>query len=776
MGSLVLTAPPESSCHDRTAAAEQMAVGIMAHAAEAIIVCDERGLVIRANEAARRFCDGGPLLRPFAEGFPLFAAPSIPFALAPVLLGETLREVPVALDWQGQVVEFVLNAGPLLRGHQVRGCVVALADVTERKRSAEALQSSEARFQEMFDGAPVGYHELDAEGRVIRVNRTELEMLGYSAGEMLGHHVWEFLHDSDRSHRSVEDKLAGAVAIPSYIERTYRRKDGTLVPVLIQERLVRGSHGIITGIRTTVQDNTERTRAAEALGASELSYRRLFETAKDGILILDADTGAIVDVNPFLSELLCFPHEAVLGMRVWDLGFFKDIIANQDSFAELQREGYVRYADKPLQASDGRRIDVEFVSNVYLVNNRRVIQCNIRDVTEHKKARDEHARLEAQLRQTQKMESVGRLAGGVAHDFNNMLGVILGHAELALAQVAPNSPLHADLMEIRDAAERSAELTRQLLAFARQQRVAPRVLDLNETVADTLKMLQRMIGERISLTWRPGADLWPVRVDRSQIGQILTNLCVNASDAIATVGSIGIETANVTLDASGLDANPALPQGDFVLLTLSDNGCGMEKDTLSHAFEPFFTTKRFGDGTGLGLATVYGIVQQNHGVICVDSEPNCGTTFRIYLPRHTGPAGRDETEGVVTPTPTGRETILLVEDEPAILALTKRMLERCGYTVLSAGAPGEAMCAAARHAGAIDLVITDVIMPEMNGQVLVANLLALRPRVKRLFMSGYTADVLANQGGMGEGVQFIQKPFSAEVLATKVRAVLDAPE
>ena len=502
----------------------------------------------------------------------------------------------------------------------------------------------------------------------------------------------------------------------------------------------------------------EKERTGRALQDSEKRYRRLFESAKDGILILDADTGKVVDVNPFLLQLLGYSYDALCGQYIWELGVFKDIAASKDAFKTLQDNEYIRYDDLPLETLDGRPIAVEFVSNVYLVDHSKVIQCNIRDITARKRAeaerkrlmaaieqagevivmtdaqgiiqfvnpafermtgysreeavgqnprilksgkqdelfyrnlwetisggrtwagrmvnkrkdgtlyteeatispvrdasgrivnyvavkRDitEHLRLAAQFQQAQKMESVGRLAGGVAHDFNNMLGVILGHAELALEQVDPAQPLHADLEEIRKAAERSADLTRQLLAFARKQTVAPKVLDLNETVEGMLKMLRRLIGEDIDLAWLPGADLWPVKMDPSQIDQILANLCVNARDAIAGVGKVTIETGNGAFDEDYCADHAGFVPGEYVLLAVSDDGCGMDKETLAHIFEPFFTTKEMGKGTGLGLATVYGIVKQNNGFINVYSEPGQGTTFKIYLPRHVGKAEQTRT-------------------------------------------------------------------------------------------------------------------------------------
>jgi two-component system, cell cycle sensor histidine kinase and response regulator CckA len=403
----------------------------------------------------------------------------------------------------------------------------------------------------------------------------------------------------------------------------------------------------------------------------------------------------------------------------------------------------------------------------------------VQDITERKSAEAHRAKLESDLRQVQKMESVGRLAGGVAHDFNNMLGVILGHVELALRQVSPDTSLHSELTEIHKAALRSADLTRQLLAFARKQVVAPRVLSLNPTVDGALSMLRWLIGENIDVRWLPRTDLWPVRVDPAQVDQILTNLCANARDAIAGVGTITIETDNATLDQGYCEIHPGAVAGDYASLSVSDDGCGMDQVQLTLVFEPFFTTKEPGRGTGLGLATVYGIVKQNSGFVNVYSEPNHGTTIRVYLPRYMGQAVPVSNEGkagpVPVPVPGGQETILLVEDEPALLKLTRRMLEGEGYTVLAADTPGTAVGLAREHAGHVSLLLTDMIMPEMNGRVLADRLRSDDPSLKVLFMSGYTADVIARHGVLHDGVNYLEKPFSAERLAAGVRAALDTP-
>jgi signal transduction histidine kinase/ActR/RegA family two-component response regulator len=399
----------------------------------------------------------------------------------------------------------------------------------------------------------------------------------------------------------------------------------------------------------------------------------------------------------------------------------------------------------------------------------------VQDVTEHRRAEAERESLEAQLLQAQKMESVGRLAGGVAHDFNNMLTVILGNAQLALRQLEPSEPLHGDLLEIQTAARRSAELTAQLLAFARRQVISPKVIDLNATVSAMVTMLQRLIGEGIDVSWTPGADLWSVKVDPSQIEQALVNLCVNARDAIADIGRVTIETHNRALDEAYCATHAGYLPGEYVQIAVSDNGCGMDQETLACIFEPFFSTKPIGDGTGLGLAMVYGVVKQNGGFINVYSERGSGTTFTLYWPRFVEEGTEHLSLGAAGAIQGGRETLLLVEDEPGILKLTTRMLAQNGYTVIAANSPDEALRLAKEHAGEISLLVTDVVMPEMNGRELAKRLQWLFPTLKCLFISGYTANVIARHGVLDDAVSFLQKPFSVEELAAAVRRSLAGP-
>jgi two-component system, cell cycle sensor histidine kinase and response regulator CckA len=394
------------------------------------------------------------------------------------------------------------------------------------------------------------------------------------------------------------------------------------------------------------------------------------------------------------------------------------------------------------------------------------------DISEKLKDAEEKEKLERQCRQAQKMEAIGRLSGGVAHDFNNMLGVIIGHAEIALEKLQTKESTAEDLQGILSAAEKSTEIVRQLLTFARQQPIDPKVVNLNNVIAGMLKLLGRLVGEDINLVWRPEKDLWPVKIDPSQVDQLLTNLCVNARDAISGVGKITIETAVTHIDEEHCLQHKFLVPGEFVVLSVSDNGCGIAGELLQDIFEPFFTTKGLGRGTGLGLATVYGIVKQNRGDIIVDSLPGQGTTFKIYLPRHHAPLSMPRAEKKIERGKRG-ENVLLVEDDGQLLLVTRRILEQLGYRVLSATTPSEALAIVETGETAIHLLLTDVILPEMNGRELSRQVLTLSVDTKCLYMSGYTADVIARHGVLDPGIAFIEKPFSKKELAKKIRNVLD---
>jgi two-component system, cell cycle sensor histidine kinase and response regulator CckA len=514
----------------------------------------------------------------------------------------------------------------------------------------------------------------------------------------------------------------------------------------------------------------EHMLSEEALRDSEARYRRLFETAQDGILLLDAETGLITDVNPFLVKLLDYSRAEFLGKALWEIGLFKDIDASKDAFRELQEKGYVRYEDLPLKTKGGRAINVEFVSNAYGVNSERVIQCNVRDITQRKHAEQ----LEQRLRQTQKMEAIGQLAGGLAHDFNNLLGVILGYCEILEEQSDLADPARKMIVEIHNAGTSAKNLTGRLLAFSRRQVLQPVFLDLNEIVNRIDTMLDRLIGDDVELVSVLGRDLGTINADPSQLEQVLMNLVINARDAMSKGGKITVETTNVEIDEAYAQQHPPVKPGRYVMLTVSDTGSGMDQEIQAHIFEPFFTTKAPGKGTGLGLSTVFGIVKQSGGTIGVYSEPGHGTTFKIHFPRcDEAPVALQQKR--TKPLRGGTETILLVDDATPLRRLTRRLLEDCGYTVLDSGDPAEALRIAREHKGPLPLMITDVVMPGFSGPVLAERLAAARQETKVLYTSGYADDEIVHLRVPGQEYSFLEKPFTRDDLVRKVRQLLDSP-
>jgi PAS domain S-box-containing protein len=515
------------------------------------------------------------------------------------------------------------------------------------------------------------------------------------------------------------------------------------------------------------RDVHERRRiAAEAaLRESEEKYRLLVSHAEEAIFVVQDDV--VKFPNPRTLEMSGSSAEELAETPFIDFVHPADREGVLEGYAMLL-EGRRRPKVHPFRIVDRKAKErwVQLTAATVDWDTKPGVLCLLRDVTEEKK-------LEAQFVQVQKMEAVGRIAGGVAHDFNNMLTAIIGTTELAMENVSPTEPLYADLQEIDQVARRSADLTRQLLAFARKQTIAPKVLNLNDAVSGMLEMLRRLIGEDIDLAWVPAPDLWPVRMDPSQIDQILANLCVNARDAIGGVGKVTIETSNVAIDEAYCADHAGFAPGEYVLLAVSDDGCGMDEETRTHLFEPFFTTKDMGRGTGLGLATVYGIVKQNEGYVNVYSEPGSGSTFRIYLRRHETAPGETQADSSVALPRGGTETVLMVEDEKSILNFGKRILTKLGYRAMIAGTPEKAIRLVEEYPGDIHLLVTDVVMPQMNGRALAERLVAIKPGMKCLYMSGYTANVIVHRGVLDEGVHFLQKPFTTDDLASKVREALD---
>ncbi len=656
---------------------------------------------------------------------------------------------------------------PIRQADDIVGFMTTTRDVTKRRRADDELREREKQFKTLFDCAPYACAVTDLEGRYLMVNQAFGPEWGLGAEEILGKTERELGVEIDPEtgkRIAVEMASTGALKLTE-MDVTCR---GTTLTMLVAVHPIELA-GRPARLIVTV-NITDKKRAERALRQSEERFRLLLQNSNDMIAVLDERARPLMVEGAAETMLGEGAHELMVGFAPIHPD---DVEAVKNAHLRVLAEpGQKQRLEYRVRRSDGRWTWVESVGSNLLADPAiKGIVLNIRDITARKQAEAEQEKLQAQLIQAQKMESVGRLAGGVAHDFNNMLGVILGHVDLALTTETVSQSLREDLDEIRKAAERSADLTRQLLAFARKQTITPKVLDINQTVDSMLKMLRRLIGEDIELAWLPGKDAGLVRIDPSQIDQILANLAVNARDAITGTGRLAIETSSVTFDESYCSEHMGFTPGDYVLMAVSDNGCGMDAETRRHIFEPFFTTKERGKGTGLGLATVFGIVKQNDGFINVYSEPKQGTTFKVYLRRHRA-AGVQPNQTVAASSVAGNETVLLVEDEPAIRQMTERMLRRLGYTVIAASTPGAAIQLAREYVGVIDLLLTDVVMPEMNGRDLAKNLLSIRPDLKRLFVSGYTANVIAHHGVLDEGVNFLQKPFSIEALATKLREVL----
>jgi two-component system sensor histidine kinase EvgS len=522
-------------------------------------------------------------------------------------------------------------------------------------------------------------------------------------------------------------------------------------------------------IATLNQSRQELIEQTERLRESEERFRNLFQTIPQIAVQGYGTDGGIRYWNEASERLFGYSVAEAVRMNVFDLVAIPEERDNIRKWVGemIQTRRPVSATEVSMRRKDGSEVVVFSSHAVVEVPGREPdFYCVGVDLTKRKE-------LEVQLQQAQKMESVGMLAGGVAHDFNNMLQAILGYSELAMIRMDPEHPAWKDLQEIRMVAKRSVDLTKQLLAFARKQTSAPRILDLNQTLEGMLQMLQRLIGEEINLKWIPGTDLRPIRIDPAQMDQILANLCVNARDAIGRAGgTIAIETTNVMVDKHRRRDEQGIVPGAYAVLSVRDDGCGMDATTLHHIFDPFFTTKGVGKGTGLGLSIVYGIVRQNHGFIDVESSPDKGTTFRLHFPVHAGKDVSIPHAETASPTDGGCETILLVEDEIMILHMVQAMLERKGYTIITANTPADAIRIATEHKNDIHLLVTDVIMPGMNGKELATRLQANRPGLKCLFMSGYPSDVIAHHGILEEGINFIQKPFSMNEISTKIADVL----
>jgi PAS domain S-box-containing protein len=634
----------------------------------------------------------------------------------------------------------------------------------ERRQAEAELRASEARFRTFVDHATDAFFLHDAHGVILDMNRQACESLGYRREELLGMIPFGFDVDADRSFFDHIEARLDANEVIAFDSR-HRRKDGSVFPVEVRVRSFwQGGYRFAISL---VRDITERKQAERALVESYSLLHAVVEGASDVVYVKDLK-GLYLMINSAGARVLGKTVEEVIGKDDHELFTSETAQAITERDRQVTASGVSQTIEEVATVAGVRRTYL-VNKGVYRDRHDQVIGLIgiARDVTELK-------RLEEQFRQAQKMEAVGRLAGGVAHDFNNLLTVINGNSELVFGGLRADNPNRELLAEIIASGERAANLTRQLLAFSRKQMLQPEVVSLNVVLGQVLKLLQRLIGEDIELVLRPSATLGLAKVDPGQFEQAIINLLVNARDAMPDGGQLTIETVNINLDEHYAEQHPEVRPGRYVVVAVSDTGQGMDEETKACIFEPFFTTKEPGKGTGLGLAMVYGFIRQSGGHVEVYSELSHGTTFKLYLPR----ADESMPAATVLPSrlsiPAGSETVLVVEDEAAVRNLLRRVLQSCGYTILEAQDGKVALEIAQRHAGRIDLLVTDLVMPKMSGRELVERLTQARPGMRTLMMSGYSNDVVIRQGALQASVAFLQKPFSPIDLARKVREILDA--
>jgi PAS domain S-box-containing protein len=639
---------------------------------------------------------------------------------------------------------------------------------SESRRRAEGM---EGRYRGLLEAAPDAMVVVNQGGEIVLLNIQAEKQFGYLRAELVGQQVKCIIPEGFAERlladglRSTEDALAQEMG--AGIEIAGRRKDGSEFPIEIMLSPSEGPDGVLL-VTAAIRDITARKNTEQRLRESEEEYRLLFDRNPHPIWVFDVETLGFLAVNAAAERLYGYSRDEFLAMTIKEIRPPEEVPALVEYLSHMPDSASLPAVHVKHRKKDGSVFELAGVSNPIQFHGRHARLVLANDVSEKR-------RLEELLSQAQRMEAVGRLAGGIAHDFNNLLGVISGYGELAQRQLALDHPVRARVDQMVKASERAAGLTRQLLAFSRRQVLQPKLLDLNTVIAYAEKMLGRLISEDIDILVRPCPHIGTVMADLGQIEQIVLNLAVNARDAMPRGGSLTLETANTDLDQEYAAAHPPVPPGRYVMLAVSDTGVGMDADTQTHIFEPFFTTKPEGQGTGLGLATVYGIVKQSGGHIWVYSEPGRGTSFKVYLPRVDELPEATCTVAPPVEAPRGHETILLVEDTETLREVIREALEESGYTVLLASNGEDALARSRERAGPIDLLLTDVVMPKLGGGDLGRLLLALRPTLRILYMSGYPDGAIAQHGVLGEGIVMLEKPFSVDNLARAVRAALDRP-
>ncbi|MEO8199968.1 MAG: PAS domain S-box protein [Gemmatimonadota bacterium] len=624
----------------------------------------------------------------------------------------------------------------------------------DRSQHFLELRRSEERFRVLVENLTDGITLLGRDGTVLFASRSTTSILGYEVAELIGRNVFEFMHPDDMapSMRRFSDSL-GKAGAPITAEYRYRRRDGTWrhIEAVMVNRL---EEPAVRAVVATIRDVSERKQGERGLLEREQQFRALFDSALDS-MVLVGDDRRFLDANPAACELFRLPRETLL-TQVIDR-FCPPDFPVTERWTSFIEDGEFK-GDFVLLLDSRTRREVELSARAHVLPGRHLLVA--RDVTERNE-------MENRLRQAAKMEAVGRLAGGIAHDFNNLLTAILGCCELLGLELQDLPDTWEDLDEIKRAATRAGALTQQLLAFSRRQVLNPKVLDLNNEVEGIRRMLGRLIGEDIELMARLDPHTGRIRADPSQLEQIVLNLAINARDAMPEGGTLSIETGNAEPPEEW-----ANPPEQCVMLTVRDSGTGIDENIQPHIFEPFFTTKELGKGTGLGLATVYGIVKQSGGYITVESAPGKGATFRIFLPRVDGSIELQGKTGPLGVLARGSETILLVEDEVAVRRLARRVLRQQGYVVIEASSGREALRLAAEHPSQLDLLLTDVVMPGMSGPELAEQLRKEQPSLRVLYMSGYADEALGHHGVLRDGLAFLQKPFSPQDLTRRIRESL----